>query len=72
MCLFNLFLLRTKDDGYWWQARHETERTARAGLIPSIALQERRIIHERTQKDPQGDSKSRFHRYSLIKTFRFI
>lgn len=47
-----------QDDGYWWQARHETERTARAGLIPSIALQERRIIHERTQKDPQGDSKS--------------
>ncbi|XP_055387498.1 MAGUK p55 subfamily member 7 isoform X3 [Condylostylus longicornis] len=40
-----------QDDGYWWQARKESERTARAGLIPSRALQERRIIHERTQKE---------------------
>ncbi|XP_022223281.2 MAGUK p55 subfamily member 7 isoform X4 [Drosophila obscura] len=40
-----------QDDAYWWQARREHERTARAGLIPSRALQERRIIHERTQRD---------------------
>lgn len=50
----------SQDDAYWWQARKENERTARAGLIPSRALQERRIIHERTQKEPNGDSKSKF------------
>lgn len=27
----------------------------RAGLIPSRALQERRIIHDRTQKQHEGD-----------------
>lgn len=32
-----------------WQARKEGDRNMRAGLIPSRALQERRIIHERTQ-----------------------
>lgn len=36
-----------------WQARKEGDRNMRAGLIPSRALQERRIIHERTQ--PQSD-----------------
>ncbi|BFG05251.1 MAGUK p55 subfamily member 7 [Drosophila madeirensis] len=40
-----------QDDAYWWQARREQERSARAGLIPSRALQERRIMHERTQRD---------------------
>ncbi|XP_030371239.1 MAGUK p55 subfamily member 7 isoform X4 [Scaptodrosophila lebanonensis] len=40
-----------QDDAYWWQARKEHERSARAGLIPSRALQERRIIHERTQRE---------------------
>jgi guanylate kinase len=39
----------SQDDAYWWQARKETDKTTRAGLIPSRALQERRIIHERTQ-----------------------
>lgn len=49
-----------KDDAYWWQARKESERTARAGLIPSRALQERRIIHERTQKEANNqDAKSK-------------
>lgn len=49
----------SQDDAYWWQARKESERTARAGLIPSRALQERRVIHERTQRDPaDGDSKT--------------
>ncbi|CAH0703515.1 unnamed protein product [Spodoptera exigua] len=35
-----------------WQARREGDRVMRAGLIPSRALQEGRIIHER-QTDPQ-------------------
>ncbi|XP_037046238.1 MAGUK p55 subfamily member 7 isoform X4 [Bradysia coprophila] len=48
----------SQDDAYWWQARKEVERTGRAGLIPSRPLQERRIIHERTQKDTNGDSKN--------------
>lgn len=50
----------SQDDAYWWQARRECERTARAGLIPSRALQERRVIHERKQADgtaAEGKSK---------------
>ncbi|XP_053967399.1 MAGUK p55 subfamily member 7 isoform X3 [Anastrepha ludens] len=48
----------SQDDAYWWQARKESERTARAGLIPSRALQERRIIHERSQLEANdADSK---------------
>ncbi|XP_018569727.1 MAGUK p55 subfamily member 7 isoform X2 [Anoplophora glabripennis] len=39
----------SQDDAYWWQARREGDRNMRAGLIPSRALQERRIIYERTQ-----------------------
>ncbi|KAG5674330.1 hypothetical protein PVAND_004306 [Polypedilum vanderplanki] len=39
----------SQDDQYWFQARKEVDKTTRAGLIPSRALQERRIIHERTQ-----------------------
>ncbi|KAK9882392.1 hypothetical protein WA026_020914 [Henosepilachna vigintioctopunctata] len=39
----------SQDDAYWWQARKEGDRNMRAGLIPSRALQERRIIHERSQ-----------------------
>ncbi|XP_026760056.1 MAGUK p55 subfamily member 7 isoform X2 [Galleria mellonella] len=42
----------SQDDAYWWQARREGDRVMRAGLIPSRALQEGRIIHER-QSDPQ-------------------
>lgn len=38
-----------QDDAYWWQARRESDKTTRAGLIPSRALQERRILHERSQ-----------------------
>ncbi|XP_073811287.1 membrane palmitoylated protein 7-like protein metro [Musca autumnalis] len=48
----------SQDDSYWWQARRESERTARAGLIPSRALQERRILHERTQREI-GDGESK-------------
>ncbi|KAF4531984.1 hypothetical protein B566_EDAN006529 [Ephemera danica] len=46
----------SQDDAYWWQARKEGDRNMRAGLIPSRALQERRIIHERTQREkPLGE-----------------
>ncbi|XP_049284239.1 MAGUK p55 subfamily member 7 isoform X5 [Anopheles funestus] len=48
----------SQDDSYWWQARKEGEKTTRAGLIPSRALQERRILHERTQKETNGDAKT--------------
>ncbi|XP_046997322.1 MAGUK p55 subfamily member 7 isoform X2 [Schistocerca americana] len=47
----------SQDDAYWWQARREGDRNMRAGLIPSRALQERRIIHERTQKEKSGDER---------------
>ena len=33
-----------------WQARKEQDRNMRAGLIPSRALQERRIVHERNEQ----------------------
>jgi hypothetical protein len=48
-------------DQYWWQARKEVDKTTRAGLIPSRALQERRIIHERGQsaKETNNESKSK-------------
>lgn len=54
----------SQDDPYWWQARKEVDKTTRAGLIPSRALQERRIIHERNQvgKDINGsESKSKLN-----------
>lgn len=38
-----------------WQARREGDRNMRAGLIPSRALQERRILHERTQQDKTSE-----------------
>ncbi|XP_058451005.1 MAGUK p55 subfamily member 7 isoform X2 [Malaya genurostris] len=47
----------SQDDSYWWQARRECEKSTRAGLIPSRALQERRILHERTQKETNGETK---------------
>jgi len=40
----------SQDDPYWWQARRECDRTMRAGLIPSRALQEKRILHERSER----------------------
>ncbi|CAH1113050.1 unnamed protein product [Psylliodes chrysocephalus] len=45
----------SQDDAYWWQARKEGDRNMRAGLIPSRALQERRIIHDRTQTNKKGE-----------------
>ncbi|XP_028128230.1 MAGUK p55 subfamily member 7 isoform X2 [Diabrotica virgifera virgifera] len=45
----------SQDDAYWWQARKEGDRNMRAGLIPSRALQERRIIHDRTQTNKNGE-----------------
>ncbi|XP_055635523.1 MAGUK p55 subfamily member 7 isoform X2 [Toxorhynchites rutilus septentrionalis] len=47
----------SQDDSYWWQARKEGEKTTRAGLIPSRALQERRILHERSAKETNGETK---------------
>ncbi|XP_044014552.1 MAGUK p55 subfamily member 7 isoform X4 [Aphidius gifuensis] len=46
----------SQDDAYWWQARREGDRNMRAGLIPSRALQERRIILERQQNDKTDDN----------------
>lgn len=45
-----------QDDAYWWQARKEGDRNMRAGLIPSRALQERRIIHDRTQSQTESEN----------------
>ncbi|XP_017887928.1 MAGUK p55 subfamily member 7 isoform X4 [Ceratina calcarata] len=45
----------SQDDAYWWQARREGDRNMRAGLIPSRALQERRIILERQQSVKTDD-----------------
>ncbi|XP_050419754.1 MAGUK p55 subfamily member 7 isoform X2 [Adelges cooleyi] len=47
----------SQDDPYWWQARKEGDRNMRAGLIPSKALQERKIIHERLST---GDPKKKW------------
>ncbi|XP_072743621.1 MAGUK p55 subfamily member 7 isoform X3 [Anoplolepis gracilipes] len=45
----------SQDDAYWWQARREGDRNMRAGLIPSRALQERRILFERQQKEKSDE-----------------
>ncbi len=63
--IINLFeiIFYFQDDAYWWQARKETDKTTRAGLIPSRALQERRIMHERSQMAREmsaSESKSEF------------
>jgi hypothetical protein len=47
-----------------WQARREQDRSMRAGLIPSRALQERRIVEERkilmTSKAPEFEGRRSF------------
>merc|ERR1719438_64392 len=48
----------SQDDPYWWQARREQDRNMRAGLIPSRALQEKRILHERSEKQAEREGKS--------------
>lgn len=58
-CKGDVLHIVSQDDAYWWQARKECEKTARAGLIPSRALQERRIIHERNQTQTNGESEKR-------------
>ncbi|XP_073953248.1 membrane palmitoylated protein 7-like protein metro isoform X3 [Choristoneura fumiferana] len=61
----------SQDDAYWWQARREGERIMRAGLIPSRALQEGRIIHDR-QTDPQSmDENDDFDR-EVIPTYEEV
>lgn len=63
----------SQDDSYWWQARREGDRNMRAGLIPSRALQERRIIIERQQKDKTDDSQDNLSKKIIIKFyFSFI
>jgi len=47
----------SQDDPYWWQARRECDRSMRAGLIPSKALQEKRIMHERSEQKANKDGK---------------
>ncbi|XP_034255623.1 MAGUK p55 subfamily member 7 isoform X2 [Thrips palmi] len=44
-----------QDDGEWWQARRDGDRTTRAGLIPSRAHQERMILRERSQIGKRTD-----------------
>merc|ERR1719270_1475280 len=44
----------SQDDPYWWQARRECDRTMRAGLIPSKALQKKRVLHERSERGGGG------------------
>ncbi|EAT37752.1 AAEL010294-PA [Aedes aegypti] len=57
-CRGDILHIVSQDDSYWWQARREGEKTTRAGLIPSRALQERRILHDRTQKETNGEAKT--------------
>lgn len=68
----NISNLIFNQDQYWWQARKEVDKTTRAGLIPSRGLQERRIIHERSQsvKETNGnESKSNLFNTLLIFIF---
>uniref|UniRef100_A0A1B6DRN7 MAGUK p55 subfamily member 7 n=1 Tax=Clastoptera arizonana TaxID=38151 RepID=A0A1B6DRN7_9HEMI len=51
----------SQDDAYWWQARKEGDKDMRAGLIPSRALQERRILHERLQEDKSSKEEKGGH-----------
>ncbi|XP_050301145.1 MAGUK p55 subfamily member 7 isoform X5 [Anthonomus grandis grandis] len=65
-----------QDDQYWWQARKEGDKLMRAGLIPSRALQEKRIIHQRTQqekeeKEENGAENDDFDR-ELIATYEEV
>ena len=48
----------SQDDPYWWQARRECDRAMRAGLIPSKALQEKRILHDRSERLAETEGKA--------------
>ncbi|KAI4469535.1 membrane-associated guanylate kinase maguk [Holotrichia oblita] len=62
-CKGEVLHIVSQDDAYWWQARKEGDRNMRAGLIPSRALQERRIILERTfDKDKENAENDDFDR----------
>ncbi|CAB4065526.1 MAGUK p55 subfamily member 4,MAGUK p55 subfamily member 7 [Lepeophtheirus salmonis] len=50
----------SQDDPYWWQARKEQDRNMRAGLIPSRALQERRIVQERNEISKEDQENEEF------------
>ncbi|XP_076272184.1 membrane palmitoylated protein 7-like protein metro isoform X3 [Rhynchophorus ferrugineus] len=63
-----------QDDQYWWQARKEGDRHMRAGLIPSRALQEKRIVHERSlvaNEDEENAENDDFDR-ELIATYEEV
>ncbi|XP_043286648.1 MAGUK p55 subfamily member 7 isoform X2 [Venturia canescens] len=57
-CKGDILHIVSEDDTYWWQARREGDRNMRAGLIPSRALQERKIIWERQMKAKSDDDQS--------------
>ncbi|XP_065570489.1 MAGUK p55 subfamily member 7-like isoform X1 [Artemia franciscana] len=61
----------SQDDPFWWQARKEGDPSMRSGLIPSRALQERRILHERAQVDGIDDEATFCSLLSCPKTPRF-
>ena len=44
-----------------WQARREQDRNMRAGLIPSRALQERRIVQERNEMNGDAEREGTFN-----------
>ena len=49
-----------------WQARREQDRNMRAGLIPSRALQERRIVDERNELNGESErDKGGMYKYIL-------
>ncbi|XP_066155039.1 MAGUK p55 subfamily member 7 isoform X3 [Euwallacea fornicatus] len=62
-----------QDDQYWWQARKEGDKNMRAGLIPSRALQEKRILHERESQngDEENAENDDFDR-ELIATYEEV
>lgn len=49
------FILISTFSTFRWQSRKEGDRNMRAGLIPSRALQEKRIIAERTKAAQIGE-----------------
>ncbi|KAK9670724.1 PDZ domain, partial [Popillia japonica] len=65
-CKGEVLHIVSQDDAYWWQARKEGDRNMRAGLIPSRALQERRIILERTFDKDKENGECDYFRIQLL------
>lgn len=55
-----------------WQARKEFDKTTRAGLIPSRALQERRIMHERSQMAREMSTSESKSELNLLDFYLFL